>query len=191
MFDKVKPQIQGNKVLTGAHQISFPHLFELHTFPGSDRSEYSCTLLVKKDDRIVPALEKMVQTALAAKFGKKIPANWWNPIQDGDDKADRYPEMAGHYTIKISDRKNQPLVVGPDKMEITDAREIYAGSWVRVKFEVYAYDNIKKGVGFGLRLVQKLADGEPFGNFAPEKVEDLPDLELPDKGDDPFAGFEV
>ena len=191
MIDKVKPQkTKENQLLTGALRCSFPHLFEKYYFQGQDKGEYSLQLLIPKDDPTARMLADMVKKAMVEKFNGKIPNGWWNPLQDGDDKADKYPEMAGHWVIKVSDKNNQPLVVDQKKQEIMDARDIYAGCYVRVKLDVYAFNNVQKGAGFGLRLVQKIADAESFGR-APERAEELPDLELPEtSGDDPFAGFE-
>jgi hypothetical protein len=152
-------------------------VFEKHQFQDGGRAEYSITLLVKKDDPMLVDLKQTMKAALMEKFSGKIPPGWHNPIIDGDTKADKYPEMAGYYTLKFGDSRNPPLVVDRAKSEIMNQKEIYAGCWVRVQFDVYAYDKVTRGVGFGLRLVQKLADGEPFGSgSAPASADDLPDL---------------
>lgn len=178
IMDKVKHQKMSEKtMLSGAVRCSFPHVFEKHAFQEGKEGEYSITMLVPKDDPMIPELKAMMKVALTEKFGTKIPKDFDNPVRDGDDKVDKYPEMAGHYTLKCGDKKNQPLIVDRTKAEIMDAREIYPGCWVRVKFDVYAYDHpMKKGVAFGLRLVQKVADGEPFGDARHDSADDLPDL---------------
>ena len=164
-------------LITGACQCCFPHVFEKHQFQDGGRAEYSITLLVKKDDPMLVDLKQTMKAALMEKFSGKIPPGWHNPIIDGDTKADKYPEMAGYYTLKFGDSRNPPLVVDRAKSEIMNQKEIYAGCWVRVQFDVYAFDKVTRGVGFGLRLVQKLADGEPFGSgSAPASADDLPDL---------------
>lgn len=179
-------------IITGACQCCFPHVFEKHLTP-SGKMEYSITLLVKKDDPMLADLKQMMKAALTEKFGDKLSPGWHNPLQDGDAKAEKYPEMAGFYTLKFSDAKNAPLVVDRGKSEIMNPREIYAGCWVRVQFDVYAFDyqvngvSVKKGVGFGMRLVQKLADGEPFvRGTGPTTADDLPDLDPQEKK--PAAG---
>lgn len=166
--------------LSGACRCCFPHVFEKHTFQDPEKADYSITLLVKKDDPILPELKATMKAVLMEKFNGKIPAGWHNPIMDGDDKSDKYPEMVGHYAMKIADKRNQPFVVDRAKAEILDRRAIYAGCWVRVKFDVYAFDKVTKGVNFGLRTVQKLADGEPFGNVTNASADDLPDLAPPE-----------
>jgi hypothetical protein len=178
-------KLSDKTMLSGACRCSFPHVFEKHAFQDGQAGEYSITLLLPKDDPMVADLKAMMKAAMLGKFGGKIPSTWDNPCRDGDDKADKYPEMAGHYTLKCSDKRTAPLVVGADKTEIMDAREIYPGCWVRVKFDVFAYDHpLKKGIAFGLRLVQKVGDGEPFGDVRHDSADDLPDLPAGVAGDE-------
>ena len=201
-LDKIRKavphQISGNAVISGAYQCSFPHLFEMHVPKGATRGEYAITLLIPKNDPMVAPLVELIKKSVIAKFGE-APKKWVNPLRDGDENSDSYPEQAGHWTLKINNKRDQPLVVDRDKMEITDAREIYPGAVVRAKFEVFAYDNVNKGVGCGLKYVQKIADAEPFSGSAPEKIDDIPDLDLPEapakqnnnvvSNEDPFADF--
>lgn len=61
-------------------------------------------------------------------------------------------------------------ISGKEKLEdITDPSKFYSGCYARAKITVYAYDNKRKGIGFGLRSIQFIRDGEPLaggGNAA-------------------------
>lgn len=61
-------------------------------------------------------------------------------------------------------------ITGKEKLEdILDPSKFYSGCYARAKITVYPYDNKRKGVGFGLRSIQFIRDGEPLaggGNAA-------------------------
>lgn len=177
-------KLNDTTLISGAFQCSFPHVFEMHKnemYPDS-KPEASISLLVPKGDPFAKAVMEMIHTRMAERYGKnkdKWPEDWKKPISDGDKKSDKYPEMAGCYVVKMSSKRDLPLVLDAAKKEIMDAREIYPGCVVRVKFDSFASKKFHS-IGFGLKLVQKIADAEPFGGAsAPENADDLDDLDLP------------
>lgn len=202
MFEQLKHKKESEKtILTGAHRCSFPSVFEKKEpsaeYPNA-KAKYEITLLVKKGDPMLKTLMGMITEVMNAKYGSKDkwPDMWYNPVKDGDkSNLEKYPEQEGHYVVKLSNTRDEPKVVGPDKKVILDAREIYPGCWVQCRFDVYSWGPGKHGVGLGLRVVRKVADDNPFGGAAAkETVDDLPDLDLPEVGnggsDNPFADFE-
>ena len=186
MYDKVKHiKLDAKTFISSGCQCSFPHVFEMYKsdkYPES-KPEYSITLLIDPKDPFYKALEARIDQMMVSEYGKnkeRWPERWNNPIKNGSSKADKYPEMDGMKTIKANSKRDKPLAIDVNKKEIIDPREIYGGAYVRVKFDLYQMNKKKgyHGVGLGLRLVQKLADAEPFGEgSAPEKVEELPDLD--------------
>jgi len=192
-------------IVTGAYRCSFPEIFELKSserFPDR-KPECSITLLVPYGDPMAKELARMIKSAMNAKFQGKVPFKWRNPMRKADEfDPEKYPEYEGHWVIKANNKRDLPAVFEAAKdakgnlIPITNPREIYPGCVVRVKFDVYAYKGEFEGAGFSLRLVQKIADMEPFGNGAgkQETGDDLGDLDLPataKKSDeaDPFADF--
>jgi hypothetical protein len=172
--------------ISAAYQCCFPHLYEKHQNPQYPKSppSYSIAFLVPKEDPYIEELRGRVKDLMVGKYGSdknRWPEVWRKPITDGDKKSDKYPEMAGHYVITARDYDNKPLILDTSKppQSITDTREIYPGCVVRVKFETFIskkYD----AVGFALRVVQKIADAEPFGGASiPENGEGMDDLDLP------------
>lgn len=184
----------GKTVITGAYRGTFVYVHEKHTSERFDREEYCTTLLIPKDDPFAEKIQKAADAVYFAKFKKKRPALSRIPLVDGDEKADKYPEMAGHWLLKAGDTRNQPLAINASKEIEENPREFYSGAYYRIKFDLFAYDKGTPGVAAALMFVQKLADAEPLGGSAPERLENIPDLpeELqatPTSGIDEDLGF--
>ena len=186
MYEKVKHvQLTEKQWLSSACQCSFPYLFEVRTsdrYPNST-PETSVTILIDKKDPFAKELNTRIHEMMAATYGDnkdKWPERWNNPLKKGDAKSDKYPEYEGKLTLKASMKKKCPKVVDVNKQEILDASEIYSGAYIRIKFDLYQMNKKKgfDGVGVGLRLVQKIADAEPFvEGAAPEDANELPDID--------------
>ena len=125
-----------------------------------------------------------------------------SPIKDADKYVDesgipvveKYPELKGHYIMRIYS-KNPPPVVDRGRSEIINKGAIYSGCWAKVAMNAYDYDKPTAGVTVGLNGVQKWADGERLGGGAPpvdkmfddESGQDDPLNYQQQGGDDPFA----
>jgi hypothetical protein len=84
-----------------------------------------------------------------------------NVIRDAGDKAHLAGYAEGWKFISLKS-KSQPGIVNASLEPVTDEREAYAGRWCRVTARAYAYDNVLKGVGFGLQNIQLLKHDQPF-----------------------------
>lgn len=165
-------------VVTGEGRFSFPSLFEAREPDNEgDKPKYEVTLLVPKSDKeTVQKLKKAIKAAAeegkTTKFGGKIPANLKNPLHDGDDKADDYPEFADHFYFAARSTK-RPGIVDKNLNAVIDAEKVYPGVYGRLQVEAFAYNHPKggKGVALSLQNAQVLRDGEPFGSVA-QKAED-------------------
>lgn len=147
-------------------RLSFPNLFQARGYEGQE-AKYSATLIFDAAAQATPefaAMKKAAGAAAKEKWGEKIPSNLRNPIRKCEEK-DSYntPEFAGCVFINVS-TKQKPGVVDEKVQPIIEEGEIYGGCYVRASLSVYAYDmSGNKGVSFGLRNIQKVADGESFG----------------------------
>lgn len=183
------------KLVTPVVRCSFPHLADTHVAPGSSTPKYSIALMLDKKDPEHMAFMKLLKQDAAKtavdKHGKKVwedakPGKWRWPWRDGDQEG--RPEWEGHWILNASaNEQYRPRIVGPDLRELTkdEVREkVYAGSWVRVSMNHYAWGpNVGgSGVSLGLRNVQKVRDDEPFGSAS--RPED--DFEAFDATDDGF-----
>lgn len=98
-----------------------------------------------------------------------------SPFNDGGKK----PKDAAYGADKVYSSASSPAdkprpgivglnrvinqVTGKEELEsITDPSKFYSGCYARAKITVFAYDKKRLGVGFGLRSIQFIRDGEPL-----------------------------
>jgi len=168
-------------------RLSFPALFVPKSVKGGT-AKFSATLLLPKDGVGVP--EFMNRVGVATK--EAIEAKWPNPstrpaqfkmsIKDGDTalfesgknagklKRETYHEMANCWVIAAT-TLDKPPVFATNGNPIVDASKVYAGCWVRMSFDVYAYDNVNVGVSCGLQGILKTRDDAPFGNVSRPEID--------------------
>lgn len=107
------------------------------------------------------------------------PVGLHSPFHDGREKAFSAKPLAGYTpgSIYMSVGANldfPPACVNSNGSRIVDEAALYSGVWAFVGLRPYKYDNLKKGVGFGLVSVMKIADdkkltgggGDPTKDFA-------------------------
>lgn len=151
---------EDGSLLTPKFRVSFPNVFE----PRADLSgklTYSIVMIFSPDTDFT-ALEDAIQLAIEDRWGKKTPPDLMLPILDGDES--NREEYKGMFYINGKCGKYKPGLVGPDKAEIIDPGEFYAGCYARATINLYswAHQMGKKGVSIGVRNIQKLEDGEPL-----------------------------
>ena len=159
-------------------RVSFPSVFTATETPNGDK-KFQLTLIFDKDDPGLPKLEAEVEECMKRKWGKK-PAKYKSPFLDGDE--DGKPEYKGKTFIRLSSKADRrPGVVDQDRepIEASDG-SFYSGCYARASYNLYGWEYMgKHGVSFGLKNVQKMADGEPLdGRTKPE--DDFDDLSAED-----------
>lgn len=197
-----KKQEKKVSLTTGIGIISFPHLFA-STASKNDKGEtvYDVQILIPKSQRDdVRAIMRGIKEVAEGKWG----ANWKkvrNPLRDGDKEKDEltedgrtkeeaYPERLGHYFLNA--RTTKPVgVYDRGRNVITDPGEVYGGMKGKIAITFFPYSNSgNHGVGAGLDGVQKIADGEPFGDGRPsvesmfDLLDDEEDFDLDDDTDE-------
>ena len=167
-------------IVTPEGRLSFPSLFEPKQGYADSPPKYEATILLPKDGEGVAEFIRSLQAQVKAEIEKK----WPNPdnrpgklrmgIKDGDTvefenganagklKKEKYPEFAGCWTIHATS-KNAPQVVDSTGQFIKSAAQVKAGYWVRISFDIFAYNNKNVGVGCGLHNVLFVRADEPFG----------------------------
>jgi len=174
-------------ITTGIGTLSFPRVFKETAGKKDDGSaSYDIQIIIPKDQKDdLRAILKAIREVGMDKWGDK----WKSvktPLRDGDKekddltedgstKGEKYPERLGCYFLNA--RSGKPVaVVGRDRSPITEASDLYGGCKGKIAVNFYAYSqNGNHGIAAGLNGVQKIADGEPFGNAAP-KVESMFDM---------------
>lgn len=157
-------------LITPPFRVSFPSLVEATGYQGSD-PKYSVTAIWNKDElktkytaswrAILTALDEKAKEFFDRPLGQ-LPPNIRRGIRNGAEK-----EHLNGYGADVlfaslsSDRR--PQVVGLRRQRFTadDIKElVYPGCYARASVNVYAYDNIGKGLALGLNNLQWLGHGD-------------------------------
>jgi len=155
------------KVVTPVFRVSFPSVFEASSWEGS-APKFEVTALFDpskfsdKDKARWKDMNALVNDVSMEKFKKKVkdlPGNFKKPFRDGSEKADLEGFEDGKPFARMSS-KMRPGLIDKDRTPIVDQDEFYPGCYARATVTAYAYDNVGKGVAFGLHNLQKVADGE-------------------------------
>lgn len=178
------PQNKGITVdlTTGIGILSFPHLYKSTATKDkkTDALSYDVQILIPKSDKAsARAILAAIKEVGESKWGER-----WkqvrNPLRDGDKeqdeltedgktKGEKYPERLGHYFLNA--RSSKPVTVVDrqrDPIPESDADSIYGGCKGRISVTFFTYSKEgNHGVGAGLNGVQKINDGEPFGQARP------------------------
>lgn len=146
-----------SKIITPECRLSYPYLFE-----ANEDGKYSVELIFEPGTDL-SELKVAAQQAIKDKWGDNPPKGLRSPFRDG---ADRESEAYEGATFIGAKSKTPPGVVqGPNRAQVINKSDVYAGCYVMCQLSVYAYDVDKnKGVTFGLNHVWKIRDGEPFGS---------------------------
>ncbi len=114
--------------------------------------DWNVGFAIKTNASEMGELQTIVNNAVAAKFPQGLPAGAHPAFRDADT-AKFGPLVAGCYTANASTRQGLPPVFDENGKQLTkdDLNGVfYAGCEVSLLVHAYAYDNIKRGVKFGL-----------------------------------------
>ena len=155
------------KVVTPTFRASFVNVFEPRENTQSGKLEYSVKMIFDKDADI-SELKEIIKEAIRNKWGDKAPKNLKMPLRSGNESdLDKYPEDKDKIIANAKSVMYPPgLIDAKTKQEIIDPKEFYSGCYARASVVCYAYDNVSKGVAFGLQNLLKVKDGEPLVNRA-------------------------
>lgn len=150
-------------ILTPVFRVSFPELFKTRSFNGG-AEKFSVTMLFPVGEKLTE-MKAAAKAAAVEKWGKKIPETLRIPFRKTDEK----PDLAGYepgaiFVKAVANPDFPPERLDIHGQKILSAADIYAGCFARAFVACFAYDAAgNKGVSFGLRSIQKVADGEPLG----------------------------
>lgn len=160
--------MENSTIKTGKVRFAYLHVFTpkapKNAKPG-DKEKYSVCLIIPKSDKAqIKKLQAAIQEKLTEKFGAKIPKNAWNPLRDGDEEREDSEAFEGSYFMNASTTM-KPGLVDADLEDIVSRDELYSGCYGRAIINFFAFDTEgNKGVGVGLRHLQKLEDGDPLSD---------------------------
>ncbi len=173
---------KSNRDVTAAGRLSYPNLFTPRAANEQAAPKYSATLLIPKTDtatiqRVQAAIDAAVQDGVDRHVFKQPidPSHSkYPPLRDGDLPNDsgepRGPEFAGHWFISAkAGAQRKPFIVDQQLQPIIDENDIYAGCYVNMAVQFFAYENSgNKGISAALVGVQFVKDGERLGGPALE-----------------------
>lgn len=160
------------KCMTPVFRVSFPQLFEAKAMPGSEKKKYGVQCLFTVADiqknptekKLWDAMKAAAQAVATEKWPKQIPVNVQSPFRKGEEKEQFQGYGAGVIFISAT-TMTRPGIVGPDMTKLINPEDFYAGCYARATVNPYAWSYMgKNGVSFGLQNIQKVREGEPFGN---------------------------
>jgi len=168
----------GNPVKVRNAIICYPHLFQKHAPPGTDRHTYSAELLldpVANADAVAEIQAAFQKTAMEAGKGAML-QYLKSPLKNGsklnEERAAKgqtpRPELAGKYVIRASDPNNAPGVCkrdGRTPIFETQSSELFGGCLVTAYIDLYWSGNASNpGVFCGLKGIQLMDNNrEPIG----------------------------
>lgn len=160
-------------------RCEYPHLFEPWSFNGEGKGKYSVQVIMPKTHPQLSEVKRAVVLAAKARFpeieGNELPEDVRNPIRDGDERADVYPQDAGCVFFNVK---------SPQAPYVRNKKALYGGCPADVEFDAYAYEfNGNKGVALGLYRVNVLEASSPQPEPASEPEEPEAEEEAPNEGD--------
>ena len=181
------------KIVTPPFRVSFPAVFEPSSYQGGD-PKYSVVGLfdpdkvTEADKKAWASMQAIADAASKDKFkkaDKDLPANFKKPIRSGAEKEHLEGYNVPGCMFATFSSKQRPGIVDRNKQPILTEDEFYPGCWARATVTAYPYDNVGKGVAFGLHNIQKLGDDENFtGRMAAED-------DFGDDADDVWSGSDI
>ena len=165
------------KVVTGRARASYANVFNARLNELNGKEEYSLTVLIPKEDKETSAkLKAAMEAAIANKWPNKPPAGLQKPVHDGDGEkpngGEYGEECRGHWVLNVKSNK-RPGIIDANMNDVIDPNEFVSGDYCRVSLGAYAYDNLRRGVSFGLNNIQVLGKGTPLGGTRSRPQEDF------------------
>jgi hypothetical protein len=168
---------KNTQIMTPKFRVSFPSVFQpKESMNAGGEPKYGIVMLFDtKDPAVAKGLEQMKAAARAAateKWGadtSKWPKGLRLPFRKGEEKD--YDGYGPGIIFVNASSKMKPGLVDQNVQPIIDPSEFYGGCYARATVNAFAYDTSgNRGISFGLRNIQKVADGDSFsGKSAPEK----------------------
>lgn len=184
------------RLTTPVFRASFPQVFQAKAVVAGQEPKFSIAMLFPKvfteeycaQFKVTPAsqlallnnLKAAVNNAAVGKWGPdkaKWPKGLKSPWHDGTEKD--YDGYDASVIYCSASSKIKPGVVDAKMQPIIEQNDFYGGCYAHATLTVFAYDNVTKGVGFGLRNIQKVRDGEPFGGGSSKVEDDFAPIEAP------------
>jgi hypothetical protein len=168
-------------------RIVYPHLFQKNTYLNQETA-YDAWFLISKDDKeqVNKVLNRIATMQKEANV-KVLPDKICFKDGDLDDKDYSF----NHWVLKVSSKKNPPIVLHASKREATEVdNPVYGGCYVNVSFDLWLQNNqYGKRINGNLFAVMFSKDGEKIGGSSVSKKDIENDFSDFDAQEDDFSDF--
>ena len=161
-------------IITPVFRLSYPNVWAPKFNQLAKRDQYDIQMLFDKktDKEALMPMVKLMNDLAIWKWGSK-PAGFMNPFKDGDTMKngagellkEKNPAFEGKIILSSWSKLPPGVMDCTGKNPITQHDEIYGGCYARAQLNAYAFEKgANRGVSFGLLHLQKIKDGDAFGN---------------------------
>lgn len=177
---------QSEKRITPRFRVAFPQVFQPKGI-GNAEPKFSIAMLFSKADKSAKQFfvdlmdEALAKETAWDKATKEAVKRKMISERFGDgDLKPEYQGYAKHFYVNASN-KYKPDVVDQKRVTIESMDKFYPGCYAHATIIAFTYNSPigGKGISFSLQNIQKLADGERFGNVA-KGEDDFDDVEVED-----------
>lgn len=159
-------------VITPPFRVCFPSVFaKAKPMPGNEGKETKFELTAvfdpagfsPEDKKLWDAFKAIANTCSIEHFKKPLKdlgPTFRTPLRDGAEKEHLAGFGAGLIFCKMSTKVKPGIVASDGKTPITDEAAFYAGCYARAEVSAYHYNNVAKGVAYGLRSLMFVRDGD-------------------------------
>lgn len=148
---------QDDKVITGNVVLAWDGLRNPeHRQSGS--VDYNVSVLINRNAPEIAELTEIYQKALnESEFRGTLPPGGNNPLTKVVDPAKYGPEYNNHISIKAGTTRGIPPIMdasGNQLDAMTFGPMLYPGCVMQLLVDAYAYNNVQKGINFGLQAIK-------------------------------------
>lgn len=166
-------------------RFSYAHVWEASSVSEGGDKKFSVSCIIQKSDKatiekVNAAIKAAYEIGITSKFNGKKPANWKNPLRDGD--TDRIEDEAYQNALFVNAScKTRPGVVSASRQPITEQEDFYSGCYGYVSVNFFPFNtNGNMGVAAGLNNVMKVKDGESLGGGRASAEADFAAVDMAD-----------
>lgn len=147
-----------NHVITGDALVIWDGITRPDQDPKTGQTKHNIKVAFPGNAPELAELEQLANKALAAsEFKGQLPPGATWPIMDIDTTKQGLAHLTGYKTINAKTTLGAPQVYdlnGQELQPMQYSNMLYAGAKIRVLVHAYAFNNVQKGVAFGMDGIQ-------------------------------------
>lgn len=161
-----KKTMYGQQSVSPVARLIFGDVYNTTQVKNKGDYKYRVTAVVKPSGDLFENLKTQVDKLIQQNFPGEDPSELHLPIKPCSAmKAFKTrPEYEGLYVINASaNDEHPPKIVGVDGLAHAEPGLIYCGCYCRFSLNPYAFDNMTKGISFGLQGISFIKAGKRIG----------------------------